>query len=373
MRVGVCRVFEGDLMPNTRDPEPVTGPHTCVTCGGLLRIMDVYHLDIADRDVSFYGEQCASCGNEYVNAPDILRPDEEIVKQFEPEKSPVGSYRKVQVVSSRDSGLRPHPGGKVAATLLSYLLEKDLADVVFLAHQSFDDDAVMAYSKEDLVSAGELRMSKARSIVTTGSLRANLLSLTQLRRFADADAGRHPRIAVMGRPCQVYTAQKLHWERFLPGYVLAFGLGTFCYGNFAPYGWGGELLREMLGFPVNEIRRVEYIGEEVQFSPRRGSAVRLAQESVVGLVNPNCLQCHDFTARFGDISVGPVGRDDLFEAAIVRTKKGSQILEGAIREGHLAPLKHLYPQADEDADAGRALVYLGAMTEIKRELTSTIR
>lgn len=362
------------MMPTeTTSPPGSTGADVCVACGGPLERIDEYRLDIGGRDVPFYADRCTVCRNEYVNAPEILRPDREMIDRFHPEASELGSFEKLLVVSSRDREFREKQGGKVAATLLWYILDKGLADAVFLAHQSVGDDAVVVYTKDGLMDADQIRLGKSRSIVTSSSLRANLLSLTQLRRFADGDKGVHPRIAVMGRPCQVYTMQKLLWDRFVPGYELAFALGTFCYGNFAPGAWGGQKLRDMLGFDPSEVRQVEYIGEEVQFSPRQGSPVKVGQESIAGLVNANCLQCYDFTARFGDLSVGHVGRDDLFEAVLVRTSHGAEVLEGAIEGGFLAPSSALYGKVDEAEEQAKTLDYLRAMVGIKRELTSSLR
>ena len=370
-----CRGSEArDMMPKEMtSPSGSPTSDVCVACGGPLERIDEYRLDIAGLDIPFYADRCTVCRNEYVNAPEILRPDSDMIAQFRPDASELGTFEKLFVLSSRDQDFRAKPGGKVAATLLWYLMDKGLADAVFLAHQSVGDDAVMVYSKKDLTDAGEIRLGRSRSIVTTGALRANLLSLSQLRQFAEEDKGAHPRIAVMGRPCQVYTMQKLLWDRLLPGYRLAFALGTFCYGNFAPGAWGGQRLREMLGFDPSEVRQVEYIGEEVRFSPRQGNSVKVAQESVAGLVNANCLQCYDFTARFGDLSVGHVGRDDLFEAVLARTPKGAEVLEGAIRDGFLAPSSTLYGKVDEEQEQKKTLEYLRAMVGIKRELTGSLR
>ena len=239
----------------------------CVSCGGVLQRIDEYALDIAGEEGLFYADRCRSCGNEFVNAPRILRPDAEMIQEFQPDKSPLGSYYRIQNLSSRDREFRQHPGYRVAGTLLWYLLEEDMADVVFLAHQSVTEEPVMAYTKKDLYRAWQIRMGAGRAVVTGSGLRANLLTLTQLKKFTETDRGLHPRIAVMGRPCQIYTMRKLLWDQFAPGYELAFGMGTFCYGNFSPGAWGGQKLREILGFDPADIRQVGYVGEELEFTP----------------------------------------------------------------------------------------------------------
>jgi len=167
--------------------------------------------------------------------------------------------------------------------------------------------------------------------------------------------------------------RKLLWDRFAPGYELAFALGTFCYGNFAPAGWGGRKLTDLLGFDPAEIRQVRFFGDELEFTSARGTQKRVAQASVAGLVNANCLQCYDFSVKFSDVSVGHVGREELFEAAVVRTELGDQIMDQAINDGFLAPSTQLYGKADDDEDERRAVAFLNAMVDVKQQLTQKLR
>jgi coenzyme F420-reducing hydrogenase beta subunit len=335
--------------------------------------MEDYSLDVSGEEVLFVASRCPACGHESVNAPEILRPDRELPGFMLPGGSSLGPYRKVMALTSREADLRYLPGGKVAASLLWYLLSEDLADVVFLAHQSLGTEARMAFTKSDLLSAGHVRMGQGRAIVTGGGLRANLLTLGQLRTFAATDRGLHPRVAVMGRPCQIYTARKLLWDRYVPGYELAFALGTFCYGNFAPARSGGLRLRGLLGFDVSDIRAVRFLGEQLEFTSTTGERRAVGLDDVSGLVNANCLQCYDFGVTFSDVSVGHVGGEELFEAALVRTELGERIVSRAIRDGFLAPSSDLYKRADADEDERRALSFLSAMVDIKKELTRNLR
>lgn len=350
-----------------------TSANACAACGSTLEPLEEYSLDIAGREIVFYASRCPSCHNEYVNAPEILRPDAELFDAFRPNASPLGTFRRVLSLTSRDREFRLHAGDKVAGTLLWYLLEEDLADVVFLAQQSVTEEPVMAFQKRDLFDAAQIRMGPGRAVVTGGGLRANLLTLTQLRNFVEADGGLHPRIAVMGRPCQTYTIRKLLWDRFAPGYELAFALGTFCYGNFAPVGWGGKKLWELLGFDPGEIRQVRFHDEELEFSSVRGAQKKVPQSEVAGLVNANCLQCYDFTVSFSDVSVGHVGREEFFEAAIVRSELGDTVLDQAVSAGFLAPSAQLYGRADVVEDEKRAVAFLNAMVDVKKKLTHRVR
>lgn len=352
----------------TRSPGAV-----CVQCGAATEPMEEYGLDIGGREIMFYATRCPACHNEFVNAPEILRPDSELMDAFQPQASPLGLFRRIALVASKDPEFRRQVGHKVAGTLLWYLLEEDMADAVFLAHQSVTEDPVMAFKKRDMFEAAQIRMGPGRAIATGGGLRANLATLTQLRKFVEADRGLHPRIAVMGRPCQIYTVRKLLWDRFAPGYDLAFALGIFCYGNFAPAGWGGRKLAELLGFDPSEIRDVRFLEDHLEFVSGRGVSKKVPQEDVAGLVNANCLQCYDFSVRFSDLSVGHVNREDLFEVALVRTERGDQVLDQAINDGFLAPSSQLYGKRDAEEETRRAESFLNAMVDVKTKLTGKLR
>lgn len=358
----------GDVSPSAAEASGA-----CVNCGATCESTEEYSLDIAGREIMFYASRCPSCHNEYVNAPKILRSDAELFETFRPGASPLGSFRRLLSLTSRDREFRHRAGDKVAGTLLWYLLEEEMVDVVFLAHQSVTEEPVMAFKKKDLFDASQIRMGPGRAVVTGGGLRANLLTLTQLKKFVEADGGLHPRIAVMGRPCQIYTIRKLLWDRFASGYELSFALGTFCYGNFAPTGWGGKKLWELLGFDPGEIRQVRFLDDGLEFTSVRGAQRKVPQSDVAGLVNANCLQCYDFSVKFSDVSVGHVGREELFEAALVRTELGDTVVDQAINGGFLAPSAQLYGKADTAEDEKRSLAFLNAMVDVKKKLTHKVR
>ena len=347
-------------------------PAACANCGYPTERAEEYSVDIAGREVRFVADRCPNCGNEYVNAPEILLPDRPLLSAFEPKATPIGTYRRVTSATSRDPGFRAQPGDKVAATLLWYLLEKKLADVVILAHHSTSEEPVVATTKEELSKAWQIRMGPGRAIATGSGLRTNLLTLAQLKAFAERDRGAHPRVAVMGRPCQIYTVRKLLWGEYVPGYELAFALGTFCYGNFAPAAWGARHLRDLLGFDPTEIRSVVF-GEELQFTSVRGAVKRVPVADVAGLVNANCLQCYDFSVSFSDVSVGHIGGDEMLEAAILRTDLGQRVFDGAVRDGYLATSEAIYGKMDSAAEEQRVVKFLSMMVDVKRQLTRELR
>ncbi|MGQ0796983.1 MAG: hypothetical protein ACT4OI_03845 [Methanobacteriota archaeon] len=112
----------------------VRGRVTCANCGATCEPFEEYGLDVAEEEVTFVAHRCPSCYSESVNAPEILREDAELFRSWRPTASPLGGYRRLATLTSRDREFRYRAGDKVAGTLLWYLLDEDLADVVFLAY-----------------------------------------------------------------------------------------------------------------------------------------------------------------------------------------------------------------------------------------------
>src|SRR6266508_6788721 len=78
-----------------------TDTPTCANCGGALERIEENTIDIAGEEVTFYADRCTSCRNEFVNAPAILRPDEELISNFRPTAGPLGFYRRITTLASR--------------------------------------------------------------------------------------------------------------------------------------------------------------------------------------------------------------------------------------------------------------------------------
>src|SRR3990172_11418598 len=90
----------------------------CPACGTALERLEDYALDIAGQEVIFHADRCPSCANEYVNAPEILRPDSELLSEYRPNASPPGSRRRIVNMSSRHPDLPNTPRPTIPHTLL---------------------------------------------------------------------------------------------------------------------------------------------------------------------------------------------------------------------------------------------------------------
>lgn len=354
-------------------PDDSLEPDSCMRCGHRMSVVEETPLDVAGEDVVLVRERCTNCEWEAISAPSILRSDHDLVPAFEPGKTPIGRYRRVVTALSREPGFRDLASDQVAGTLLWYALGTDRADVVIKAHQGYHDEPAVALTKEELFDVWQAPPGRGhRTVTTTDTLRVNLQTVDQLRRFAETDNGAHPRIALVGRPCQLYTVRKLRWDEFLPGYELALGLGMFCFGNFATAHYAGRELTRILGFDPSQIVSVRY-GDDFEFLSNSGQIKRARLSDVAGFVSPNCLQCTDFSASFSDLSIGRVGGEWGFEAVVLRTPRGEELFEAAVRDGCVVTSEAVYDGRGHTEDEETRIVrLLTAMVELKKEITRQI-
>ena len=90
-------------------------------------------------------------------------------------------------------------------------------------------------------------------------------------------------------------------------------------------------------------------------------------------VNANCLQCYDFSVRSSDVSVGNVGAEGFFEAAVLRTDLGERAFDGAVRDGYLVTSDVVYGTQGAAAEEKQVVMFLATMADVKRQLTQKLR
>ncbi len=88
------------------------------------------------------------------------------------------------------------------------------------------------------------------------------------------------------------------------------------------------------------------------------------------MINPNCLRCTDYTCRFADISVGGLGSEDGFNTIVVRTEKGMEVFEGALKAGYITEWDDIFTRGEGKAETEERLTQtlLEKLTE-KQELS----
>jgi coenzyme F420 hydrogenase subunit beta len=135
------------------------------------------------------------------------------------------------------------------------------------------------------------------------------------------------RIAMVGTPCEIMAASKLQYYTDSP---IDVKLGLFCMENFS-YKYFGNLLKEY-DLKMNDVEKFQIDKGFVFLFLKTKETVKIPLSVVKRIIRKNCNICVELTSETSDISIGSIGSDDGWSTLIIRTKKGEEIVNGAIKQ-----------------------------------------
>ncbi len=283
-------------------------------------------------------EDCTHCGICYACCPGERVEMPELEQRFLgtrklENKQLLGAYQERYVTMASDEAIRV--GGAsagTAAALQIYALEKGLIDAVL---------GVGYREDKPWVPTPVLSSSRKEILSTQGSKYTHCSVNDMLRELA----GRKLRIALVGLPCHIHGLRKI--QTYLDGSPLArsisFTIGLFCAENRFTRG-AEHIIRYRLGVPLENVSRISYREGAYPGAftvwDKQGNTFKIPYPDQLTFLwmhtRPRCRICYDYSAELADISLGETQHLDkkmAHNAALVRTKLGKEIFDGAIREG----------------------------------------
>ncbi|MDR1819679.1 MAG: Coenzyme F420 hydrogenase/dehydrogenase, beta subunit C-terminal domain [Methanobrevibacter sp.] len=136
------------------------------------------------------------------------------------------------------------------------------------------------------------------------------------------------KIAMVGTPCQILAASKIdYYEEETGGSSIDLKIGLFCMENFS-YTYLKMFLKEknidlknVKEFRIENNKFKVFLDDKFQEFP-------ISQTH--SFKRKNCDICTDYTSNLADVSVGSVGSPKGYSTVIVRTEKGSEIIQDLI-------------------------------------------
>ena len=147
------------------------------------------------------------------------------------------------------------------------------------------------------------------------------------------------RIAIVGTPCEIMAASKLQHYTDSP---IDVKLGLFCMENFS-YKYFGNLLDEY-DLTMNDIEKFRIEKGFVFLFLKNKETVKIPLSEAKRIIRKNCNICVELTSETSDISIGSIGSDDGWSTVIIRTKKGEEIIDGAIEQKFIEAKELTEPQ-----------------------------
>jgi coenzyme F420 hydrogenase subunit beta len=140
-------------------------------------------------------------------------------------------------------------------------------------------------------------------------------------------------LAFVGTPCQIYALRKI--EDLTLKYVnpLKFAIGLMCTESFNYEGLMEKYIPEVLGVNVGDIQKMNIKGK-VLVTTKSGEEKVIPLKEAKQYTRKGCTACKDFSSELADISVGGLGLSG-WTFTILRTKKGEELFDSAVRKGFL--------------------------------------
>ncbi len=182
------------------------------------------------------------------------------------------------------------------------------------------------------------------------------------------DLPAHPRLAVVGTPCEVQgirAMQAYPWPRGshrVEAVVLTIALA--CTKSFDYEALMLDEIARRRGVDLDEVGKLDVVRGQLVVWDREGSElVREPVKAFHGAALKGCDECADFLGRGADLTVGNVGSPDGWSSVLVRTAAGAEAFARASDRLEVGPLPD--PAALARLDAHDRKV---AVRSLRREL-----
>ncbi|MDI7260740.1 MAG: Coenzyme F420 hydrogenase/dehydrogenase, beta subunit C-terminal domain [Thermodesulfobacteriota bacterium] len=321
----------------------------CTGCGTCVGVCPAGAIQFDfDLEEPVLKGSCTTCGICYSVCPGedipLLQLEKEVFGEVRTRSNELlGVSRAFLKGFAKDPEVR-HAGasGGLITALLIYLLEQGRIDGALV-------------SMMDLQKPWRVKPILART-------RAQFIAGAQSKyticpnNMALKDAVGGDRLAAVGLPCHIHGIRKLqaYGKGSKGAEKIVLSLGILC-GSNQSYRATEHVIQKFSDISLEEIKRFEYRGgkdsQNIQILTHDGKEITISNElrrSVSHLImKERCRMCCDFSAELADISLGEIfdpGRNRKvphWNGVIVRTEKGLQIIEDAVRAGaiEVSPLE----------------------------------
>ncbi len=304
-----------------------------------------------------------------VPMPVVVRvPEPALARELPPEPAPAPVDWKITGGRGEGLGLversytaRVNPrlpgaqdGGVVSAILVAALEAGDI-DGALLARES---------PTERWKGVAHLARTAAEVIECGGSFYNQTMALGHLDLKGYDDLPSHPRIAVVGTPCEIQgirAMQSHDWNRGSARVdAVMLTIALLCTKSFDYEGLMLRQLRDKRGLDLDQVGKVDVIHGKMIVEDRQSQTMVCEPvRDFHGAALKGCDECADFLGRSADISVGSVGSPEGFSSVLVRSEVGARAFDRAVANLDVHDLQR--PEALAKLDAYDRKVALASL------------
>ena len=297
----------------------------CTGCSACVTVCPVGCLEYVEGKPKII-EKCVNCGICALVCPQyeytLPALEESVFGRQRKTEEEFGVYRRIVIAQANDENiLQACQDGGVVTALLTYALEKGIIDGAAVSGVSQDRPF---YPVPRLATTPQEALECAGTRYTYSP---NLLA------FQEGVNQNKKRLAFVGTPCQIHALRKI--EGLLLKYVnpLQLTIGLLCTESFTYEGLMEKHIQGKLGIDLHDVKKIN-IKAKVLVTTKSGEVKVIPLKEAKQYTRKSCTTCTDFSSELADISVGGLGLSD-WTFTIIRTKKGEELFERAVREGVL--------------------------------------
>jgi len=336
----------------------------CTGCGGCIAACPVYAITFIDEKPVIDEGKCIGCGICNIHCPRTFFPISMIRESLKGspvnvETEGVSFFRQAYTAqTAKEKVKQVCQDGGIVTSILAYLFDKGMIDCaigVRKADEYWRTQATLVTNLEELLGIAGTKYTVTPSV--------SLLEEVKRRGFR--------RVAVVGVPCQIHTVRKA--EAYSSELLSSLGeivalIGIFCMENFG-YIALREIVENRLGVKLEDVAKFNIDKGKFFAHTKNGEERSIPVKEISMLARHACHYCPDLTNELADISVGSIGSSKGWSTVLVRTKRGEEIFEGALREGYVTanPLPDASMELLQKLAKGKRKRNLEALSERARE------
>jgi len=274
----------------------------------------------------FFEEKCTSCSICVRSCPvvnwDINKAEEKIFGSLS--NSPLGNFIEIWEAKAEDKEIFYNSQcGGVTTAIIQYMLDNRIVHcAIVTTEEDWEAKPLVAFNKRELLSSQKTKYSKSHILESFSVFSEELLN--------------NYYVCVL-TPCQMhgFYTMKFNTQR---GKLLTKNakllIGTFCYGTYDT----DKLLDyiEKKGISRMEITKMEIDTEYMRIYTKNGLMLEEHKNNIYPFLMNSCKYCHDLTNVIADISVGAIGTATDHTTVIIRTLRGKQIFDEAMKAGYIS-------------------------------------
>ncbi|MEM1657586.1 MAG: Coenzyme F420 hydrogenase/dehydrogenase, beta subunit C-terminal domain [Candidatus Jordarchaeales archaeon] len=302
----------------------------CTGCGGCIAACPVRAITFVNEKPVIDEEKCIGCGICNVHCPRTFFPMSFLRESLKGspvnlEAEGISFFRKAYMAQTTKEKIRQVcQDGGIVTSILAYLFDKGMIDCaigVKKVDETWKTQAVVVTNIEELLETAGTKYTVTPTISALEEVKRRGLK----------------RVAVVGVPCQIHAIRKA--EAYSSELLASLGkvivsIGIFCMENF-----GHETLREIvegrLGVKIEEVTKCNIDKGKFFVRTKSGEERSIPVKEISELARHACHYCPDLSNELADISVGSIGSPKGWSTVIVRTEKGEEIFDGAVKEGYI--------------------------------------